>query len=293
MEMRCLVTVVDQLPTAGNGLVVLPLLDVRPQDPPIEPFGDTVRVLRPDGSSAWFEARFALVRRRLADGQVESHVAQQLLHATADDVPRGSQVLVQAATCAALLGEAGADRLCRSLRPGFWSWVASVPAALLYPSPRPPLWRYSLGAWPCALLPAWAIALLATLVVAFAGFDPDALMPNPGVPDLDWFVGAVIIAPIVETALLLLLLRFLQFLDVPDAWAAAVAGVSWGVLHGLVAPLWFFGPAWAFFVFSWAALFWRRVSWWHAFAAATVPHALINATVGVVLRVLHAPSPAA
>ena len=60
---------------------------------------------------------------------------------------------------------------------------------------------------------------------------------------------------------------------------AGISAICWGLLHGLKAPLWFFGTAFSFFVFSCAYLWWRQVSFRHAFAAAALPHALINATV--------------
>lgn len=58
--------------------------------------------------------------------------------------------------------------------------------------------------------------------------------------------------------------------------AAASSAVIWGLAHALFGALWFFGTVWAFFVFSCAYMAWRKVSFWHGYAAATAPHAAIN-----------------
>lgn len=89
------------------------------------------------------------------------------------------------------------------------------------------------------------------------------------------FIGVAVLAPLIETPLLIALLALLpaRMGIVPRA---AVSALVWGGLHALIAPFWFFGVVWAFFVFSCGYLVWRPESFRHGFAAAALPHALQN-----------------
>jgi hypothetical protein len=120
-----------------------------------------------------------------------------------------------------------------------------------------------------------AVAGAAFGIVALSGIPIDSL-EAPETREGAWgFLGAVFFAPIVETLLLVMALALL-----PERWGvvprAVVAGLAFGGLHGMQAPMWFFGPAFAFFVFSCAYLTWRPLSFRHAFFAAALPHALVN-----------------
>ena len=89
-------------------------------------------------------------------------------------------------------------------------------------------------------------------------------------------LGAVLLAPVVETALLALGVSLLSRLfDRPILVAGASAAI-WGLLHGIFGTLWFFGTVWSFFVFSCAFLAWRGHSFRAGFVAAAIPHALVN-----------------
>lgn len=135
---------------------------------------------------------------------------------------------------------------------------------------------HCLMAVPAALLPSAAFFLLARAVASALGLDVAALSPPQRETTLDQFFGAVVFAPVVETLLLMLLLRGLVIVMRRPVRVAAVSAVVWGVLHGLQGPLWFFGTAWSFYIFSASYQAWRPVSRRHAFAAAAVPHAAIN-----------------
>jgi hypothetical protein len=93
------------------------------------------------------------------------------------------------------------------------------------------------------------------------------------------FLGIVALSPIVETAILVVMLRFLLRLGATPLVAATTAAFMWGGLHGVLYPMWFFGTVWSFFVFSCAALAWRAKSRAHAFWAAALPHALLNGAI--------------
>ena len=120
-----------------------------------------------------------------------------------------------------------------------------------------------------------AVVAAAFGMVALSGIPIDSL-ETPETRGGAWgFLGAVFFAPVVETLLLVMALALL-----PERWGivprAIVAGLAFGGLHGIQAPMWFFGPAFAFFVFSCAYLTWRPLSFRHAFFAAALPHALVN-----------------
>jgi hypothetical protein len=93
------------------------------------------------------------------------------------------------------------------------------------------------------------------------------------------FLGVVFFAPLLETFLLSGLLAFLSILKKPIPVIAAISACIWGALHGIAAPLWFFGTVFGFFVFSCAYLTWRPRSYWYGFAAAALPHAMQNLLV--------------
>ena len=90
------------------------------------------------------------------------------------------------------------------------------------------------------------------------------------------FFGAVLFSPIVETLLLSGLLAILSLMRRSVPTTAVISACIWGGLHGLVAPFWFVGTVFGFFVFSCAYLTWRPKSFRHAFAAAALPHAMQN-----------------
>jgi hypothetical protein len=98
-------------------------------------------------------------------------------------------------------------------------------------------------------------------------------------------LGAVVLAPLVETLALAALLHLLGLGFKPWPVVAAISAALWGVLHGVVAAGWFFGTVWSFFVFSAAYLAWRRNSFRDAFLAAALPHAFLNSIVMLILAV--------
>ena len=89
----------------------------------------------------------------------------------------------------------------------------------------------------------------------------------------------VIIAPTLETALLATGLWILRPFTAKPMRLAALSAALWGLLHGSVAPMWFFGTVWSFFVFSAAYISWRQESRAHAFLAAACIHGFVNLAV--------------
>jgi hypothetical protein len=89
---------------------------------------------------------------------------------------------------------------------------------------------------------------------------------------------AVLVAPLIETLVLGGVLRLLEFATRRRQILALLSALLWGGAHAWFHPLWFFGTVWSFYVFSRGWLAWRPVSYKHAFAAAAVPHALVNSS---------------
>lgn len=155
--------------------------------------------------------------------------------------------------------------------------LATLLSFLLRPSL--PLWKFCLAAFPLALIPSMALFASVYLLLAAVGVDLNGIQrPSPSATATGLF-GAVVVAPIVETCVLSLLLIALLKMGVRPLFGAVVSAVLWGALHATLAPLWFFGTVWSFFVFSCAFIGWRERSFNQAFVAAAVPHALINLSV--------------
>ena len=144
--------------------------------------------------------------------------------------------------------------------------------------PTVPLWKYCLLAFPLALVPSILLALIARQVFVMLGANVDLISAPDLKATMGEFFGAVVFAPVTETLALALLIVALSRLSQRTLFIAVVSAILWGSLHGTFGALWFFGTAWSFFVFSCAYLHWRKQSFGRAFLAASVPHALVNAT---------------
>lgn len=137
----------------------------------------------------------------------------------------------------------------------------------------------------------FAVSLTGSLLLVGVAFGVRRLLgfTQPWQEPIDltpsvWNVLLVVVfTPVFETLMLAVLLAVLVRLRQSIVVTAAISGVLWGVLHGLSSPMWFFGPAFAFFIFSCAYLVWRPRSFWHACAAAAVPHVLQNMTAMLML----------
>ena len=127
------------------------------------------------------------------------------------------------------------------------------------------------------------LACIAGGVVMLAGISTEAL-EVPGVKINSWdFIGAVVFAPVVETLILAALLTLIRRLSI--ATQAIISAIIWGGLHALIAPFWFFGTVFSFFVFSYAYLVWRKKSFAFGFAAAALPHSLVNLSAFVITAI--------
>ena len=149
--------------------------------------------------------------------------------------------------------------------------------------PEIPLWQYALLAFPLALTVSALLFSAAYAFVIAIGVYSQSLMPPDRTVSLSELLGSVLFAPLVETLLLAGVLRLLTLCTQNPVRLAICSALIWGALHGFAGALWFFGTASSFFVYSCAYLAWRKISFAHAFVAAVLPHALINATVMALL----------
>ena len=144
-----------------------------------------------------------------------------------------------------------------------------------------PLGIYCLKASIVAMVPS---ALVSTFVVmTHLALDPQATWRRAPVPEvsLATLLDMVIIAPLVESALMACLIEGLRLLVHDRTRIALVCTVVMAGLHGLFSVGWGLSVAWTFFVLANAYLIWRRRG--RAFAAASVPHALINLSMFLVI----------
>lgn len=150
-------------------------------------------------------------------------------------------------------------------------------------TPADPLWRYCLFALALALIPSIILFSVVYGILIIAGIDISAIKPPGRSATPDQLFGTILFAPIVETLLLALGIRILCRFISGAVGVAMISALIWGLLHGMLAPLWFFGTVWSFFVFSCAYLAWRQRSFWHGFSAAALPHSLINLSAMVAI----------
>lgn len=144
-----------------------------------------------------------------------------------------------------------------------------------------PLWLYCLLAALIALGGSYLLSESVGALLGALGIDTAALSPAPFRKDYIGFLLVVIASPLVESLLLAGTLKITTFLTRKPVWQAGMAAIAWALLHALVAPMWFFGVLFSFFIFSVGFVTWRPTSWWAAYAAAAIPHVLLN--LGVML----------
>lgn len=130
---------------------------------------------------------------------------------------------------------------------------------------------------------AWLILLLPTIPIGIVGTvlgirDPD----GPSLDELEFFaVGAVLIAPWVETLLMLPILWILKRVMPNTLWVAFGSAVIFGPLHGLNGHG--LTAAWMFLVLSLCLLEWEKKSQATAIGVTTLLHMCQNSLVTAVL----------
>ncbi len=128
-----------------------------------------------------------------------------------------------------------------------------------------------------ASIPAVALAFAAHFILS--SIFPGAEWLYPKHTETNVYIdilGAVILGPIIETYILIKLLSFIRIYESRNFRVCILAGIIFGVFHGLFGVVWFFGPCWLFMVFSYNYLIWEVRDFKLAFWAACIPHMLHN-----------------
>ncbi len=144
--------------------------------------------------------------------------------------------------------------------------------------PDAPKGSYLLAALVAAIVPAWIIGFIlqAVLDPALLQEVNDAVLSD----DMPFAVTALLIvvfAPVVETAIMVLIFGVTRFLRFPPWLQVITQVVIWAAAHGSQANAWTFAPAWLFLVFSIVWLTQRKNSAGAAFWMTTFVHAANNA----------------
>ena len=129
-----------------------------------------------------------------------------------------------------------------------------------------------------AILVAAVLSLSGSVVLAAIQRLVVPGLESPTFPSTGWnFIAAVVlIAPLVETAIMAILLELLLRLVRPRS-AILLSAAGWGIAHSSVALGWGFVIWWPFLIFSTLYVSWRRRSLFAAYAVPCAAHALQNA----------------
>ena len=130
--------------------------------------------------------------------------------------------------------------------------------------------------FPIAIVPSIILCAIVDYVAKINGMNVKELWPPSQSFSFLQLLNMVVASPLIETFLLGALIRFLAKFLSNNYAIAAISALSWGLLHALLAPLWFFGTVWSFFVFSLMYLKWLTRSSRDAFKAAAAAHVLVN-----------------
>lgn len=146
-----------------------------------------------------------------------------------------------------------------------------------------PLWLYCVAAGLVAFLGSVVVLGAAWGTVAALGLDIDLGSDNGRVTWADAF-GMLVLAPVVETLLLIGLLKLLNRVGLSDRSACITSAFLWGLAHGFLHPMRFFGSVWSFVIFGASYLSWRGDFPRSGFMAAAGPHLVVNS---MALGLLH------
>ncbi|MCC7326025.1 MAG: hypothetical protein IT521_04390 [Burkholderiales bacterium] len=143
------------------------------------------------------------------------------------------------------------------------------------------------------VLRAWLVAVLPSLVFfgVRVGLGSASLHP-PAVADVATFAAySILVAPVIETALMFPVALLLRRLPGQSDWPRVLALAALAALvHGFGGSAWqVVGVFWPFVVYSAAFFAWSRHSYRHALLITGAIHALYNATfflVGVLAAAL-------
>ncbi|MEE4213303.1 MAG: hypothetical protein V2I43_29000 [Parvularcula sp.] len=144
-------------------------------------------------------------------------------------------------------------------------------------NPDEPLSPYILNAWAVATIPAIVISMVVGLFASPEAItaQEQAVVP-PEIPFAVTAVSVIVFAPLFETGIMMGLFALSRLAGASEALQVAIQVAFWALLHGAVATLWAFAPAWLFFVFASVFVTQRKNGLWQAFLVTSAVHALNN-----------------
>ncbi len=140
------------------------------------------------------------------------------------------------------------------------------------------IWRYVAGATCLSILGNLLLSGVAVLLL------PDhAPPPMQNTNRVVVILAVVVLSPVVETAIMAMLLSVLARFPGPGP-AVIISAILWGFLHGTVSLRWGIGIWWSFLVFSIAFVTWSRSRGFaRGLFVATAIHALQNSCAVLLL----------
>jgi hypothetical protein len=124
-------------------------------------------------------------------------------------------------------------------------------------------------------------AILTTIFGSVISILLTYFFPNASSPDFDLNVyntiGAVVIAPLFETLLMLPIFIIARKITPNILLVALISAIFWGGVHSLLVPLWGIGVFPLFFIMSLAYQYWDEHSIGHALLVVMAIHAINNA----------------
>ena len=87
----------------------------------------------------------------------------------------------------------------------------------------------------------------------------------------------IVIYPVIETFMVVVVLKFLRLFDMRFAYICLLSGLFFGIIHGLNMPGSFLSATWSFYVYSMSYLcFLKKSNFINGFIAAMIPHMFEN-----------------
>jgi len=132
------------------------------------------------------------------------------------------------------------------------------------------------------LVYAFKVSLLVFVISLPLSYLLDFIFPNADSPDfelsIDTFLGVVIMAPILETFLMIPIILILQKFIKNIAILSILSALFWGVIHSSLFTFWGIVVFPLFFFMTMACKYLDKISLGHAILVVMVIHAINNGT---------------
>ena len=144
-------------------------------------------------------------------------------------------------------------------------------------------WMHTFRMLMLAILPASGAGFIVYLI--YDTFDWKASNRNETI-DVYLLFGSIVFAPVVETALMFPLIRFIQSFSNNKLIISCISGLIWGVFHVIVKGWIAILTSWPFFVFTLLLLAWKPISNRMAYVHVVTCHVLYNTLLFLFLSLI-------